>query len=68
MSEFEHTPEGEKLVELRRSLKEDRRRARAEIERLEIWAERLTGKIELVSEQLSELYRDEHDGWYDADA
>ena len=68
MSEFEHTPEGEKLVELRRSLKEDRRHARAEIERLEIWAERLTGKIELVSEQLSELYRDEHDGWYDADA
>lgn len=68
MSEFEHTPEGEKLVELRRSLKEDRRRAHAEIERLEIWAERLTGKIELVSEQLSELYRDEHDGWYDADA
>jgi hypothetical protein len=68
VSEFEHTPEGEKLVELRRSLKEDRRHARAEIERLEIWAERLTGKIELVSEQLSELYRDEHDGWYDADA
>lgn len=65
MSEFEHTPEALKLKDLRRRLKDEKREAREEIERLEILVERLTGKIELVSEQITELYQDD---WFDADA
>lgn len=65
MDDFEHSPEGQRLSELRKQLRQEKREAREEIQRLEILVERLTGKIELVSDQIKDLYRD--DEWYDSD-